>query len=270
MAALFSLGTGQEEDQEENNSNAAAPQAPTAAVNGLFLFGNEEIYGANNKGLEIWQQFRQPRPPPQQQHPHHQLSQGMGLSYFPGAAGALGMDLRGGTTTFNVFDEPLTTAARPPSGIGGGMMSGGGSSRQGGGSGGGGINCQDCGNQAKKDCAHHRCRTCCKSRGFPCPTHVKSTWVPAEKRRQRQQQLAALQQQQQQQRGGDNNNPANKRLRGENPSSALVCTRIPTTPSGDPFYVFIYFILSSLNRIVVKYELGKPFISYDFFPLSIL
>ncbi|XP_008805615.2 protein EXPRESSION OF TERPENOIDS 1-like [Phoenix dactylifera] len=57
--------------------------------------------------------------------------------------------------------------------------------------GGGAISCQDCGNQAKKDCVHLRCRTCCKSRGFHCPTHVKSTWVPAAKRRERQQQLAA-------------------------------------------------------------------------------
>ncbi|XP_060966180.1 protein LATERAL ROOT PRIMORDIUM 1-like [Cannabis sativa] len=64
--------------------------------------------------------------------------------------------------------------------------------------GGGGINvgsgstssstatCQDCGNQAKKDCTHRRCRTCCKSRGFDCSTHVKSTWVPAARRRERQ------------------------------------------------------------------------------------
>lgn len=49
------------------------------------------------------------------------------------------------------------------------------------------IACQDCGNQAKKDCTHMRCRTCCKSRGLQCATHVKSTWVPAYKRRQRQQ-----------------------------------------------------------------------------------
>ncbi|GLU18891.1 hypothetical protein SLE2022_351680 [Rubroshorea leprosula] len=49
-----------------------------------------------------------------------------------------------------------------------------------------GTTCQDCGNQAKKDCSHRRCRTCCKSRGFDCPTHVKSTWVPAAKRRERQ------------------------------------------------------------------------------------
>ncbi|KAJ6995619.1 hypothetical protein NC653_012459 [Populus alba x Populus x berolinensis] len=61
------------------------------------------------------------------------------------------------------------------------------------------MNCQDCGNQAKKDCPHLRCRTCCKSRGFPCSTHVKSTWVSAAKRRERQQQLAALQQHNQQQ-----------------------------------------------------------------------
>nr|AOZ21482.1 SHI [Hordeum vulgare] len=55
-----------------------------------------------------------------------------------------------------------------------------------------GTSCQDCGNQAKKDCQHQRCRTCCKSRGFACSTHVKSTWVPASKRRERQQQLTAL------------------------------------------------------------------------------
>ncbi|CAL5205415.1 unnamed protein product [Lathyrus oleraceus] len=57
----------------------------------------------------------------------------------------------------------------------------------------GGTNCQDCGNQAKKDCTHLRCRTCCKSRGFQCQTHVKSTWVPASKRRERQQHLSVLQ-----------------------------------------------------------------------------
>lgn len=45
--------------------------------------------------------------------------------------------------------------------------------------------CQDCGNQAKKDCSFLRCRTCCKSRGFQCQTHVKSTWVPVSSRRPR-------------------------------------------------------------------------------------
>ncbi|MBA0604995.1 hypothetical protein Godav_017611, partial [Gossypium davidsonii] len=65
----------------------------------------------------------------------------------------------------------------------------------GGGSGGSGTSsgttCQDCGNQAKKDCSHRRCRTCCKSRGFDCPTHVRSTWVPAARRRERQLMTAA-------------------------------------------------------------------------------
>ncbi|KAE9614864.1 putative transcription factor STY-LRP1 family [Lupinus albus] len=51
---------------------------------------------------------------------------------------------------------------------------------------GGTTTCQDCGNQAKKDCCNRRCRTCCKSRGFDCPTHVRSTWVPAARRRERQ------------------------------------------------------------------------------------
>ncbi|XP_052194329.1 protein SHI RELATED SEQUENCE 3-like [Diospyros lotus] len=42
--------------------------------------------------------------------------------------------------------------------------------------------CQDCGNKAKKDCVYLRCRSCCKSRGFRCQTHVKSTWIPVSKR----------------------------------------------------------------------------------------
>ncbi|CAN8328002.1 unnamed protein product [Cochlearia groenlandica] len=51
------------------------------------------------------------------------------------------------------------------------------------------ISCRDCGNQAKKDCTHMRCRTCCKSHGFDCTTHVRSTWIPVARRRERQQQL---------------------------------------------------------------------------------
>lgn len=107
-----------------------------------------------------------------------------------------------------------------------------------GGSGVGTISCQDCGNQAKKDCSHMRCRTCCKSRGFDCPTHVKSTWVPASRRRERQQQLAALQQQQQQQqqnpkRHRENPNPnPNPNPIIASSSSSLACTRLPTSSSG--------------------------------------
>ncbi|MQL77908.1 hypothetical protein Taro_010323, partial [Colocasia esculenta] len=55
------------------------------------------------------------------------------------------------------------------------------------------MTCQDCGNKAKKDCVHRRCRTCCKSRGFDCSTHLKSTWVPAAQRRERQVSSAAAQ-----------------------------------------------------------------------------
>ncbi|XP_077221247.1 protein SHORT INTERNODES-like [Tasmannia lanceolata] len=87
----------------------------------------------------------------------------------------------------------------------------------------GSISCQDCGNQVKKDCAHMRCRTCCKSRGFPCPTHVKSTWVPAARRRERQQQHSCIQQRQRE-------NPKRQR---ENPTtSSLRCTGLLTTMPG--------------------------------------
>ncbi|XP_062231275.1 protein LATERAL ROOT PRIMORDIUM 1-like [Phragmites australis] len=53
------------------------------------------------------------------------------------------------------------------------------------GSGSGTATCKDCGNQAKRGCAHNRCRTCCNSRGLECDTHVRSTWVPAARRRER-------------------------------------------------------------------------------------
>ncbi|KAJ8755835.1 hypothetical protein K2173_024380 [Erythroxylum novogranatense] len=46
--------------------------------------------------------------------------------------------------------------------------------------------CKDCGNRAKKECEHRRCRTCCRSRGLACATHVRSTWVSAARRRERQ------------------------------------------------------------------------------------
>ncbi|KAL5732504.1 hypothetical protein ACOSQ2_032196 [Xanthoceras sorbifolium] len=45
--------------------------------------------------------------------------------------------------------------------------------------------CRDCGNRAKKECSFRRCRTCCKTHGFDCATHVRSTWVPASKRREK-------------------------------------------------------------------------------------
>ncbi|KAK9073290.1 hypothetical protein SSX86_007614 [Deinandra increscens subsp. villosa] len=162
--------------------------------NSLYLFKNEEIY---SKGFELWQQYYQLHQQ-QQQRQHNDLC-------------------------LNNSNNPYGSSWRVMRPGGGGY----GFSGSGGG-GGGGVNCQDCGNQAKKDCQHMRCRTCCKSRGFQCQTHVKSTWVPAAKRRERQQQLASLTQQQQQQhdlgnqqlslmmRGGSSGADQNpKRLRGD-------------------------------------------------------
>ncbi|XVF21467.1 hypothetical protein REPUB_Repub12eG0092800 [Reevesia pubescens] len=76
----------------------------------------------------------------------------------------------------------------------------------------GGSRCQDCGNQAKKDCGYMRCRTCCRIKGFECQTHIKSTWLPAYRRRQTHPQLCSVPQQH---HGLPLHNP--KRLR-ENPS----------------------------------------------------
>ncbi|KAK8585150.1 hypothetical protein V6N13_139088 [Hibiscus sabdariffa] len=151
-----------------------------------------------NKGFEIWPQYYY-----QQQN----------LNSFPFGAGPSRR-----TSGFNLSDE---SSSRPA-----GFTV----TRQ------GGMNCQDCGNQAKKDCPHLRCRTCCQSRGFQCQTHVKSTWVPAAKRRERQQQLAALQQTQQQNQQQEHQ----QQFRGENPkrqkdnhgSPSLAYTRLSPTTSG--------------------------------------
>ncbi|KAL4389593.1 hypothetical protein HN51_010504 [Arachis hypogaea] len=52
--------------------------------------------------------------------------------------------------------------------------------------------CSDCGNQAKKDCSYTRCRTCCKNKGFHCPTHVRSTWIPVDRRRHKSSSSSSL------------------------------------------------------------------------------
>ncbi|KAJ8764516.1 hypothetical protein K2173_006256 [Erythroxylum novogranatense] len=195
MASLFSLGGGRgnsnQEDQPNNNNNNPPTEIPQE---NWFWYKNEDI---SYKGLELWQQQQQLE---FLRNPHQDLY-----------ASAAGLGVGPGRSSINVSDESSSRSAFM-------MMR----------SSGGGLSCQDCGNQAKKDCEHMRCRTCCKSRGFDCQTHVKSTWVPAAKRRERQQQLATLQQQQQQQqlRG---ENPKRHR---ENPSSSLACTRLPTNTSG--------------------------------------
>ncbi|GMH14896.1 hypothetical protein Nepgr_016737 [Nepenthes gracilis] len=211
MAAFFSLGTGGtsagrgtatagngggggHQQHQGSNNNPPSEISPES----WFLYRNEDI---TFKGFELWQQ----------QHVQERANPAQDLY-----ASAVGLGVGPSRSSINASDHDN----HPGRSSGYAMMM-----RT---AGGGGMSCQDCGNQAKKDCVHMRCRTCCKSRGFQCTTHVKSTWVPAAKRRERQQQLAALQQQQQQLRG-DNH----KRQRSEIPtSSSLVCTRLTTITPG--------------------------------------
>ncbi|KAA8528701.1 hypothetical protein F0562_036056 [Nyssa sinensis] len=171
MSGFFTLG-----GREATTTPSEPQQQQEDTTNSLFLFRNEEIY---NKGFELWQQCY---------HLHQQKHQD-------------DIDHSVGASRRNISSSSSVDACDESFRSGFGVM------RQGGI--GGGMNCQDCGNQAKKDCPHLRCRTCCKSRGFQCQTHVKSTWVPAARRRERQQQLPALQNQQQQQQLS--------LMRGENP-----------------------------------------------------
>ncbi|PKA46510.1 hypothetical protein AXF42_Ash012643 [Apostasia shenzhenica] len=148
--AGFSLSGGHQRQVEEG-PDGIHPES-------FFLYpgghsGSAASGGA--RGFELWQQHQHQIQQRQQQQQFYSVSSGALLAF-------------GGS------DEPIA----PPAGRSGQR-----------GFGAGGVSCQDCGNQAKKDCAHMRCRTCCKSRGFQCSTHVKSTWVPAARRRERQQQL---------------------------------------------------------------------------------
>ncbi|KAK3132842.1 hypothetical protein QOZ80_6AG0528470 [Eleusine coracana subsp. coracana] len=133
-------------------------------------------------------------------------------------------------------DDPATGGSVPSltGGAASSSSSGRGTRAGGGGAVGiGGVSCQDCGNQAKKDCAHQRCRTCCKCRGFSCPTHVKSTWVPAAKRRERQQQLAVLAASAAATTaGGAGAGPSSSRDVTKRPRARL-SVATPTTSSGD-------------------------------------
>ncbi|KAL3614760.1 hypothetical protein CASFOL_040421 [Castilleja foliolosa] len=203
-------------DQESSSHN----NNPSSEINpeSWFLYRNEEI---QYKGFELWQQ-----PPPPQ--PENFLQRGGGgISLNPlqdlyASAGGLAVGPSRGSG-FHISDNQSPRSSFL-------MMRSGGV----GGGGSGGISCQDCGNQAKKDCTHMRCRTCCKSRGFQCQTHVKSTWVPAAKRRERQQQLATIHQQHPPDQNQRPERETGKRPR-ENPTSvsnSLVCTRIPTNTSG--------------------------------------
>ncbi|KAL2318816.1 hypothetical protein Fmac_032692 [Flemingia macrophylla] len=205
MAGFFSLGGRQnkaEEDEEQREDNGGNS-------NSQFLFRNEEIY--NNKGFEIW-------PHPQSSY-HNYYSFGVGPSRRNSTATT---NNNVNDTSSNVNDDVSVSFSDESNRFGFTVMRSGGV--------GGGMNCQDCGNQAKKDCAHLRCRTCCKSRGFQCQTHVKSTWVPAAKRRERQQQLASLPHHQQPQfLAGDHS----KRHRDNIEATAsLACAPVPITTTG--------------------------------------
>ncbi|KAB2628187.1 protein SHI RELATED SEQUENCE 1 [Pyrus ussuriensis x Pyrus communis] len=221
MAGLFCLGgrdqgptSGDKQAGEDQSGRVGGAAAEAAAGGGgggggnLFLYrsSGEEQAEIYNKGFEIW---------PSQYHPHQNLN------YYSFGVDPSYNHRHLDNNNDGVSADDLSAGLRLTMMRGGGLGGLGSSS--------GGMNCQDCGNQAKKDCPHLRCRTCCKSRGFQCQTHVKSTWVPAAKRRERQEQFSALQQNQNQQE-------QQIQFRGENPKrlrdNSLACVRIPSNTSG--------------------------------------
>ncbi|KFK28306.1 hypothetical protein AALP_AA8G499400 [Arabis alpina] len=215
MASFFSLGNGGGgrggSNHEHHTPNTSNP-SPSAAESWLWCrnpnpnanananpnaAGGGDIASSYKGSLELWQH------PNNQDIIYQQQQQQQRLDLYTSAAG-LGV----GPSNRSLIETSAAALMMMRSD-----------------SGSGGPSCQDCGNQAKKDCSHMRCRTCCKSRGLECATHVKSTWVPAAKRRERQQQLASGQQQTQ--------TPCEsvpKRQREHIParSTSLVCTRIPS------------------------------------------
>lgn len=172
MAGFFSLGgTGRGGPQNKEEGEVEKGDSNSLSGNNLLLFRNEEIY--NKGGFEIW---------PQSYQQNQNLSNYFAFGVGPSSRRSVNVNVNEDN---HQHQEVSLCVSDESTRFGLSVMRSGGS--------GGGVNCQDCGNQAKKDCAHLRCRTCCKSRGFQCQTHVKSTWVPAAKRRERQQQLSHLQ-----------------------------------------------------------------------------
>ncbi|VFQ75475.1 unnamed protein product [Cuscuta campestris] len=235
MAGFFSLGGGRGRDAGGDNSNAAgqpqssgnnnrhsAAAAAHISPESWFLLRNDQDIPPAYKGFELWQD----QPSIRHHQHHHQISHLQDL--YSSAAAAAGLTRNAGgvlnasTSAVPAAEETSRSAAALV------MMSGS-----------GGISCQDCGNQAKKDCSHMRCRTCCRSRGFQCNTHVKSTWVPAAKRRERQllnqqhQQLSSSSTASQSQdtlqlRGGGTSRETPKRHRDDPNASS----RLPSAISG--------------------------------------
>ncbi|KAL2348563.1 hypothetical protein Fmac_002563 [Flemingia macrophylla] len=193
MAGLFSLGAG----RGHSNSEEEIPPPDS-----LFWYNKNEDVSSYRGGFELWNHHHHHQ---QQQQQQQMVGQARPL-FHQDLYSALGVG-----PSRPISDDQSSSRS-------GFMLGGGGGS--------GGISCQDCGNQAKKDCPHMRCRTCCKSRGFDCQTHIKSTWVPASRRRERQHQLSVLQQQQQQQQ-----QPSSASGDRSSSSPALACTRLPSNPS---------------------------------------
>ncbi|KAL6511817.1 hypothetical protein OROGR_021414 [Orobanche gracilis] len=174
MSGFFTLDGNFNKDHQDHHHHHPTDNNN----NSLFLFKNEEIY---NKGFELWQQYYQLH---QQRQNHHHHHQDVDFSVGPQSRRNNDIIFSGNNNNNNGGGEDQSSSYNSDRSAAGFRVMR--QSRSAGGN--ESINCQDCGNQAKKDCAHLRCRTCCKSRGFHCQTHVKSTWVPAAKRRERQQQ----------------------------------------------------------------------------------
>ncbi|CAN8292354.1 unnamed protein product [Cochlearia groenlandica] len=166
MADLFYLGGRDNNNKQEHHSHQDKNLNEDKSNNNYLYLYKDEIYNNNNnnnnKGFEIWppQYFQQ------QRQSHHHVSPPTNLYSFGMVPSSSNNRSSNRSLYFNVGSDHHTTATTTRQGIS--------------------MSCQDCGNQAKKDCTYMRCRTCCKSRGFDCQTHVKSTWVSAAKRRERQ------------------------------------------------------------------------------------
>ncbi|CAI8609075.1 unnamed protein product [Vicia faba] len=183
MAGLFSLGGGRGGNQQgDGESQQGQNQIPPQET--LFWYNKNDDVSSYRGNLELWnQQQQQQQHQHQHQHQQHQHDQqGEDVISTHVARPFFSRDLYG--LGVGVGPSRVSSDDHQHQSLNMGMRS----SSSGGGE---GISCQDCGNQAKKDCPHMRCRTCCKSRGFQCQTHVKSTWVPASRRRERQQQLSS-------------------------------------------------------------------------------
>ncbi|XP_062098254.1 protein EXPRESSION OF TERPENOIDS 1-like [Humulus lupulus] len=229
MAGFFCLGGPRDHHHPHQQSSTPSKQEDqqdqVERERNLFLYrsatDSEICTNNSNKGgsFEIW--------PHHHQHQQPQNFNNYVLSF--GSSPSRANNNSSGSRNLNDV-----VSADDPTRLGFTVM------RPGGVGGSGGMNCQDCGNQAKKDCIHLRCRTCCKSRGFQCQTHVKSTWVPAAKRRERQQQLTALQLQQQEQQFRVLDNSKRHRENQGGSAALIACTntttttttRLPSTSSG--------------------------------------